>query len=272
MHHVCLHVLTRARSLRLWAELVGLPSGVGIPHELDGGLDVDRVSFTPGEVLGLYLWGPGRQTAVIDAKILRYDPYRQEPESMLARYLSWQWKIRSTTGTYSKPYRVSTLLKESRLQLNIDEPRRTRERLEKMLETLRRDGIIRSWRYQSWSLANAPRVGWAEPWLQELVSIEPPAPVVSYYLKNLRGALPDGEPAPLADRLRRTRERLELTQERAAEAVEISQQAYSRAERGKGVSPANRGKLQAWIREPYAGEHPRSCSIALEQRAALPKR
>ena len=222
-------------------------TGVGGQTRLDGGLDVDRVSFTPGEVLSLYLWGPGRQTAVIDAKILRYDPYRHEHESTLARYLSWQWKIRSQTGTYSKPYRVSTLLKESRLQLNAGEPRRTRERLEKALDTLQRDGVIRSWRYERWSLADAPRVGWAEPWRRELVIIEPPDSVVSYYLGNLRGALPDGETAPLADRLRATRERLELTQEQAAEAVGISQQAYSRAERAKNVSRENRGKLEAWL-------------------------
>lgn len=222
-------------------------TGVGGQTRLDGGLDVDRVSFTPGDVLSLYLWGPGRQTAIIDAKILRYDPYRQEPESMLARYLSWQWKIRSTKGTYSKPYRVSTLLKESRLQLNTSEPARTRGRLETLLETLRRDGIIRSWRYKSWSIGDAPRVGWAEPWLLELVIIEPPNSVVSYYLDNHRGALPDGEPAPLADRLQATRERLELTQAQASEDTGVSQQAYSRAERGKGVAAANRSKLEAWL-------------------------
>lgn len=222
-------------------------TGVGGQTRLDGGLDVDRVSFTPGEVLSLYLWGPGRQTAVIDAKILRYDPYRQEPESMLARYLSWLWKVRATKGTYSEPLRVSTLLKESRLQLNTKEPARTRDRMEKTLDTLQRDGVIRSWRYESWSLADAPRVGWAEPWLRELVIIEPAASVVSYYLEHHRGALPDGEPAPLADRLRATRERLELTQAQASEAADVSQQAYSRAERGKGVAAKNRSKLEMWL-------------------------
>ncbi|MDP9439300.1 MAG: helix-turn-helix transcriptional regulator [Actinomycetota bacterium] len=214
---------------------------------LDGGLDVDSLRFLPGAAFLLYLWGPGRQTALIDAKILRYDPYRQEQEKLLGRYLSWQWKIRSTKGTYSKPYRVSTLLKESRLQLNAKEPARTRERMEKALDRLQHDGVIRSWRYERWSLGNAPRVGWAEPWLRELVIIEPPDSVVSYYLGNLRGALPDGEPSPLADRLRATRERLELTQAQASETAGITQQAYSRAERGKGVTVTNRGKLEAWL-------------------------
>lgn len=215
--------------------------------QLDGSLEVDSIRFLPGPAFMLYLWGPGRQTAVIDAKILRYDPYRQEPEKLLGRYLSWLWKVRATKGAYSEPLRVSTLLKESRLQLNTKEPARTRDRMEKTLDTLQRDGVIRSWRYESWSLADAPRVGWAEPWLRELVIIEPPASVVSYYMEHLRGALPDGEPAPLADRLRATRERLELTQAQASEAADVSQQAYSRAERGKGVAATNRSKLEAWL-------------------------
>lgn len=222
-------------------------TGTGGQVRLDGGLDVDRVSFTPGDVLSLYLWGPGRQTALIDAKILHLDPYRQEPESLLARYLSWLWKVRATKGTYSDPLRVSTLLKEAQLQLNEKRPGETRLRLEKLLKTLQGEGIIRSWRYKSWSLGNAPARGWAEPWLQELVIIEPADSVISHYVDNLRGALPDGEAAPLADRLRETRERLQLTQAQASEDADVSQQTYSRAERGKGVSKENRGKLEAWL-------------------------
>lgn len=214
---------------------------------LDGSVEVSNVRVTPGDVLSLYLWGPGRQTALIDAKILHLDPYRQEPESMLARYLSWLWKVRATKGTYSEPLRVSTLLEKSRLKLNTRAPSLTLQRLEKLLGSLQELGIIRSWRYKSWSIDNAPARGWAEPWLQELVIIEPPASVVEYYQGNLRGALPDGETAPLADRLRATRERLELTQAQASEAADVSQQAYSRAERGKGVADKNRKKLEAWL-------------------------
>lgn len=214
---------------------------------LDGSLDVDRVNVTPGDVLALYLSGPGRQTAIIDGKILQLDPYRQEPESRLARACSWLWRIRATKGTYSDPLRVETLLTEAGLQLDKGKPVRTRERLEKALDTLRREGIIEAWRYKSWNLGDAPRVGWAEPWLRELVIIEPPASVTGYYAEHLRGALPAGKPASLAGRLRETRERLGLTQAQAAEAADLSQQAYSRAEREKGISRENRGKLEAWL-------------------------
>lgn len=214
---------------------------------LDGSLDVDRIRLLPGPAFMLYLWGPGRQTALIDAKILRYNHHRQEPEKLLGRYLSWQWKIRSTKGTYSKPYRVSTLLKEARLELDTTRPGRTQQRLGKLLDTLKRDGVIRSWHYQNWSLDNAPARGWGEPWLRELVIIEPPESIVAYYMGNLRGALPDGKPAPLDERLKETRSRLGLTQAQASEDADITQQAYSRAERGKGVSSTNQSKLETWL-------------------------
>lgn len=218
--------------------------------QLDGSLDVDSIRFLPGPAFMLYLWGPGRQTALIDAKILRYDPYRQEQEKRLGRYLSWLWKIRSNTGTYSKALRVSTLMESARIELTervIKKPSLALQRLEKTLDTLQQDGVIRSWRYKSWRLNTAPARGWLEPWLQELVIIEPPASVVSYYVENLRGALPDGEPTPLADRLRETRERLGLTQAQASEDADVSQQVYSRAERGKGVAATNRSRLEAWL-------------------------
>lgn len=216
---------------------------------LDGSLDVESVRFTPGDVLGLYLWGPGRQTALLDAKALQLDPYRQEPEKLLYRYLSWQWKIRATKGTYSEPYRVSTLLEVARLQLDTRKPIRTLNRLEKALDTLHAAGMIAGWRYNGWSLGSAPARGWAEGWLRALVAIEPPASIVSHYLGNLRGALPDnaGAGASLDERLRDTRERLKLSQAQASEACDVSQQTYSRAERGKGVSAENRGKLEAWL-------------------------
>ena len=222
-------------------------TGLGGQARLDGGLDVDSVSFTPGDVLGLFLWGPGRQTAIIDAKILQLNHYTQESESLLARYLSWLWKVRATKGTYSEPLRVSTLLKEVRLELNDKKPSLTLKRLEKLLDTLQREGIIRSWRYKSWSLDKAPARGWGEPWLQELVIIEPPEHIVNYYRDNLRGALPDGKPAPLDERLKETRSRLGLTQAQASEDADITQQAYSRAERGKGVSSTNQSKLETWL-------------------------
>lgn len=222
-------------------------TGAGGQVRLNGSLDVDRVSFTPGDVLSLYLWGPGRQTALIDAKVLHLDPYRQVPESALARYLSWLWKVRATKGTYRDPLRVDTLLENARIPINTTAPSVTLQRLEKTLDTLRREGIIGSWKYKHWNAGDAPARGWLAGWRQALITIEPPASIMGHYTGNLRGALPAREATPLPDRLRATRERLRLTQAQASEACAMSQQAYSRAERGKGVAAQNRAKLEAWL-------------------------
>jgi hypothetical protein len=40
-------------------------------------MDVERFIFRPGKVFAHFLFGPGRQTALLSAKALHYDPYRQ---------------------------------------------------------------------------------------------------------------------------------------------------------------------------------------------------
>jgi hypothetical protein len=42
---------------------------------LDGGFDVQKFLFRPGTVFAHFLFGPGRQTALLAAQALRYDPY-----------------------------------------------------------------------------------------------------------------------------------------------------------------------------------------------------
>ena len=59
---------------------------------LDGWLDVEKFIFRPGKVFAHFLHGPGRQTALLSARALAYDPYRQVWEKRLLRYLSWQWR------------------------------------------------------------------------------------------------------------------------------------------------------------------------------------
>jgi len=214
---------------------------------IDGGIDVDHVAFVPGELLARYLLGVGRQTALLSAKALRYDPYRQAPEKTLTRYLSYLWRVRATKGTYREPLRVTTLLEHSRIALD-ERPDRKRSRLEKALDTLRADGVIASWRYDGWEPGTAPARGWASGWLQALVIIEPPAPIPAHYAGELRGGMPMlADARPIAERMKATRARLRLSQEAAAEACGLAQQTYSRAERGASLSAENRGKIEAWL-------------------------
>jgi len=217
-------------------------------NRLDGSMDVERVTFTVGELFALYLWGSGRQTALLSAKALHYDPYRQAPEKAITRYLSYLWRVRATKGTYRKPLRVSTLLEHGGLTLNTRKPSLTLARLAKVLDTLQSDGVISTWRYDNWELGTAPPRGWAIAWLDALISIEPPADILEHYTRALRGGLPmHTNPRPLPERLRESRGRLGLSQADAAAAVGLTQQTYSRAERGAPVSTVNRAKLEAWL-------------------------
>lgn len=86
---------------------------------LDGYMDVERFIFRPGKVFAHFLFGPGRQTALLSAKALEYDPYRQLREKRLTRFFSHQWRCRAHTGNYAQPFRVATLLEAAAERIGI---------------------------------------------------------------------------------------------------------------------------------------------------------
>ena len=70
----------------------------------DGFLDVEKFVFRPGQVFGHFLFGPGRQTALLSAQALHYDPLRQTWEKRLTRYLRViNGAAALTTGTTCSP-------------------------------------------------------------------------------------------------------------------------------------------------------------------------
>jgi DNA-binding XRE family transcriptional regulator len=225
---------------------------------LDGGLDVEKFIFRPGKVLAHFLFGPGRQSAMLSAKALAYDPYRQKWEKRLARYLSYQWRCRAHNGDYLQPFRVVTLLDATGAELDRRDPARTRTRLEKALDTLLQDRVIAAWQYDRWEESLVTRRGWAPHWLQATILIEPPESIrVTYqrltrYEAPARPALP--VPTSLGERLKRHRKALGLTQLQAAEQLGISPSYLNRLEqgnRGKKPSPGVQRAIDTWL-----GAHP----------------
>lgn len=240
---------------------------------LDGHIEVERFRFVPGEIFARFLLGAGRQWALLSAKALAYNPYTQTWEKRLARYLSWQWRIRAKDETYFQPYRVETLLGRAGEELNQSRPRRTQERLEKALDQLQTDGVIAGWQYDRFDdwFAQITRKGWANDWLHATVMIEPPGIVVDEYEKikhpntaksalghPLRQLIPhddddsgeEPEHKVLGARIRERRKERGLSQLKTAEELSISQSRLSRLESGKSrpTEPLKK-RLVEWISE-----------------------
>jgi len=223
---------------------------------LDGFMDVERFIFRPGRVFAHYLHGPGRQTALLNAKILNFDPYRETWEKRLGRYLTNLWRIRARSGAYMEPLRIQTLLKVVDQELNSRRGGWIRERLEKALDALLERGIINAWQYDRWDEDTTQQRNWFESWMQATVLIEPPAKIEEHYQELERPAKAEALQAtskePLGARLKARRQQLGLTQLQAAEELEISQGYYSQLERGKnrakpGAALGNR--IDKWLGE-----------------------
>ena len=240
-------------------------------------VDIEAFVFRPGEVFARFLTGPGSQTALLSAMALRYDPYRQKWEKRLARYLSWQWRVKARANQLARPYRVATLLDAAGQELNRQKPVLTRERLEKALETLQADHVISGWRYDRWDESLAQGRGWWSAWLEATVLIAPPTTVADHYLPHRRhdpptlpscvvaappslpgaGASPSPSAAstpalpPLHEQIKAKRQALKLSQDALARLVGISQGHLSKIERGL-IDPATftadlRAAIDAWL-------------------------
>jgi hypothetical protein len=226
---------------------------------LDGGFDVQKFLFRPGTVFAHFLFGPGRQTALLSAQALRYDPYRQTWEKRLARYLSYQWRCKAQGNHYWQPFRVMTLLAAVGAELDTRKPSRTRERLEKTLDTLLQDRVIVAWQYERWDEAWTTRRGWAQHWLQATILIEPPEIIRGTYQRLERHETPPPKTrarlaaADLGEDLKRRRLALGLTQLQAAEQCRVHQATWSRLERGQvQCTPALLTRLTQWLADPSA--------------------
>lgn len=241
---------------------------------MDGYMDVERFIYRPGEIFAKFLFGPGRQTAMLSAQAIQYDTYRQKWEKRLARYLSWQWRIQANRADYSRPYRVETLLKAVGEEINKQRPQFVRERLEKTLDRLQQDEVISAWEYDRWDERLAERQKWLEGWLEATIFIEPPASIRENYKSLMRsgssgelhaGASPtsrhnirlpkksivhtlESENDTLIAQLKEIRKSLRISQAECANELGIAQGFLSRLENGKeNLSEQLKPRLREWL-------------------------
>ncbi len=223
-------------------------------------MDVEALLVTPGTAFGRFLFGPGRQVALLSANALRYDPTRQKPEKRLVRYLSWQWRVAASTGELRRSYRVQTLLEEIGLEASKNDPARLRARLEKCLDTLREAEDIAGWQYEAdWEEELASRQGWLQHWLETKVIIEAPAAIQEAYLRiqpppaeekpSLPAAVTEAS-YPWAEKVVERRKAARLSQNQAAREIGISQPFLSQIEAGQRT-PSERIAvlLQRWLEQ-----------------------
>jgi DNA-binding XRE family transcriptional regulator len=221
---------------------------------LDGGFDVHKFLFRPGTVFAHFLFGPGRQTALLALQALRYDPYRQTWEKRLARYLSYQWRCKAHDGRYWQPFRVATLLEAVGATLDHRDPARTHAHLEKTLDTLLQDTLIAAWQYDRWDETLTRRRGWAQHWLQATILIEPPEIIRATYrrLERHETLAPKTTArltaTALGERVKQRRQELGWSQIQAAEHFQVHQATWSRLERGRvQCMPALLKRLTQWL-------------------------
>lgn len=224
---------------------------------LDGHMDVSRFIFRPGKVFAHFLFGVGRQTALLSARALHYNPYRQASEKRLARYLSWQWRCQAGGGSLGKVYLVGTLLEVIGEVPNQRYPNRSRERLERLLDVLLQDQLIAAWQYERWHEERATQRGWLGEWMDSPLLLEPPTEILGQYANFGRSertelkAPPVSEETSLGDRLRQSRLDHGLSQVQLAEQLGLHQSAVNRLERGQRTgSKATREAVEAWLKNP----------------------
>ena len=213
-----------------------------------------KIRYKVDQVFAKYLFGSGRQVALLPLKVLHYDPYRKTWEKRLTRYLSWRWRIQARKGEFIQPNKISTLLDAIGVEINERTPSRTRERLEKGLDTLQQDGVIGSWYYEKWNEAIADQKGWGRIWINSTIIIDPPEYIKEQYRSIKKGQQGKSIRQPPRDvyrevddrigiRVRELREKFDLSLSLVAEELEISTSYLSNIERGIKI-PSKRIKIK----------------------------
>lgn len=225
---------------------------------LDGSLDVMWFVFRPGSIFARYLLTEGRQSALLAAQALRYNVRTEAVEKRLVRYLSWQWRIRSKSVSYAQPYEAQTLIKEAGIKVPERNANRACERLEKALERLQSDNLIRGWQYLDWDWENAKKHGWIKSWLTTKIAIEPPDLIRDSYesigqtIEKPLIRLMEQTPHPrneaeIALQTKEKRKAINLSQMQLAENLGLSQPTLSRIESGRKVSKEEKQKILEWL-------------------------
>ena len=220
-------------------------------------------TFTVDKVFTKYLYGSGRQIALLPIQTLHYNPYSQTWEKRLARYFSWRWRTQARKGDFLQPNKIRTLLEAIGENLNERTPSRTRDRLEKALDQLLEDGVLSAWHYHKWDETIANNKGWVRLWLDSTILVEPPVIIKEHYrsiektkkashtvidIQDIAHQKTKG--ATIGNQLRAVRKQFSLSLLQVSEELEISPSYISNIERGiKTPSVKIQNKMMRWLQK-----------------------
>lgn len=150
--------------------------------DVNGNIKPDSWRLRPGSIFANYFFEPyGRQTALLSIKAVEYDPYRQQWEKSLTRYLAWIWRTDKTGKRGEAGLLVKTLLDKADQEVNKRNPARTRDRFEKAMDRLQQDQVISGWHYQNADESITSKRGWWKKWLDWKVIIQAPQELIEHY-------------------------------------------------------------------------------------------
>lgn len=225
----------------------------------DAPLEIEEFLFRPGMVFANFLFGVGRQTALLSRKAVQYDPYRQNWEKRLARYLSWQWRIEASAQAPRRIFRAQTLLEAVGEKWSEEDNKSLKDRLDKALTRLASDSIIAQWKWIQPTNPHAVRRFLNETWHQGSIEIEQPEFIRNHYnnllpspeLENAaqrRIPLLAASSESIHERLLSTRKASARTQGQIAALLGITQAYYSQIESGKRLpSKELIQRIDEWI-------------------------
>lgn len=167
-----------------------LVDSVTVAYRGDKPIGIYECSIRPGELLANFLYGSQKSSGLLALKTLEYHPTKQKYHKRLARYLSWQWRIRQKSADYLRAYHIGGekgLLKVMDLDVNPRYGSRIKEQFEEILDTLQQDGIIQGWNYKEniEQQIEQERNWFTTTWLKARVQIIPPNDITGGGVANL---------------------------------------------------------------------------------------
>lgn len=131
-----------------------------------------------------------RQTSLVAQSVLAYDPYREQVEKRLGKYVLFHFRINANHRDVTLRRAVASLLEGADIAPSKTDPQRTRDRLEKALNRLAADAVIGGWSYAA--APELPARGWLPVWLTWAVDLEPPAALREHFATLGKRGAPGG--------------------------------------------------------------------------------